>query len=66
LGERFAAGDFAPLLTWLRERIHSQGHRLWARPLVQEVTGEELTPQYLVRYLQRKFGTLYDFPEGGL
>ena len=66
LGERFAAGDFAPLLTWLRERIHSQGHRVWARPLVKEVTGEELTPQYLVRYLQRKFGTLYDFPEGGL
>jgi carboxypeptidase Taq len=65
LGERFAAGDFAPLLTWLRERIHSQGHRLWARPLVKEVTGEELTPQYLVRYLQRKFGALYDFPEGG-
>jgi carboxypeptidase Taq len=64
LGERFAAGDFAPLLTWLRERIHSQGHRLWARPLVQEVTGEELTPQYLVRYLQRKFRALYGLPAG--
>ena len=61
LEERFAAGDFAPLLTWLREKIHSQGHRLWARPLVKEVTGEELTPQYLVRYLQQKFGALYDF-----
>jgi carboxypeptidase Taq len=59
LEERFAAGDFAPLLTWLRERIHSQGHRVWARPLVQEVTGEELTPRYLMRYLQRKFGALY-------
>lgn len=58
----FARGDFAPLLTWLQERIHSQGHRLWARPLVLEVTGAELTPQYLVRYLQRKFGALYDFP----
>ena len=57
----FARGDFALLLTWLREKIHSQGHRLWARPLVQEVTGEELTPQYLMRYLQRKFGALYDF-----
>jgi carboxypeptidase Taq len=62
LEEQFAAGDYAPLLTWLRARIHSQGHRLWARPLVREVTGEELTPQYLVRYLQRKFGTLYGFP----
>ena len=66
LEERFAAGDFAPLLTWLREKIHSQGNRFWARPLVREVTGEELTPQYLVRYLQRKFGALYDFPADGL
>ena len=62
LEKRFAAGDFAPLLTWLRGRIHSQGHRWWARPLVQEVTGEELTPRHLVRYLQGKFGALYDFP----
>ena len=66
LEERFAAGDFAPLLTWLREKIHSQGHRLWARPLVKEVTGEELTPLYLVRYLQQKFGALYDFAADGL
>jgi carboxypeptidase Taq len=62
LAERFAAGDFAPLRTWLREKIHSQGNRLWARPLVQEVTGEELTPRYLVGYLAQKFGALYDFP----
>jgi carboxypeptidase Taq len=66
LEEGFAQGDFAPLLTWLREKIHSQGHRWWARPLVQEVTGEELTPQYLVRYLREKFGTLYDFPAEGI
>ena len=66
LEEGFARGDFAPLLTWLREKIHSQGHRLWARPLVKEVTGEELTPQYLMRYLQRKFGALYDFSADSL
>ena len=66
LEEGFAQGDFAPLLTWLRAQIHSQGHRLWARPLVKEVTGEELTPRYLMRYLQRKFGALYDFPAESL
>jgi carboxypeptidase Taq len=66
LEERFAAGDFAPLLAWLRKKIHSQGNRLWARPLVEEVTREEPTPQYLVRYLQRKFGALYDFPADSL
>jgi carboxypeptidase Taq len=66
LEEEFARGNFAPLLAWLREKIHRQGQRLWARPLVREVTGEELTPRYLVRYLQKKFGALYDFPEEDL
>jgi len=66
LEERFAGGDFAPLLTWLREKIHRQGNRLWARPLVKEVTGEDLAPRYLVRYLKRKFGALYEVPEGDL
>jgi carboxypeptidase Taq len=62
LEEKFAAGDFAPLLIWLRTRIHSQGRRLWARPLVKEVTGEDLTPRHLVRHLTQKFGALYEFP----
>ncbi len=61
LEEKFAVGDFAPLREWLRAKIHSQGNRLWARPLVKEVTGEDLTPRYLVAYLQRKFGALYGF-----
>ncbi|MEJ2671255.1 MAG: carboxypeptidase M32 [Deltaproteobacteria bacterium] len=61
LEDKFAVGDFAPLLKWLRDRIHSQGHRLWARPLVRKVTGVDLEPHHLVRYLQRKFGALYGF-----
>ena len=62
LEDKFAGGDFAPLLSWLRDRIHSQGHRLWARPLVREVTGVDLQSDYLLNYLQRKFGGLYGFP----
>jgi carboxypeptidase Taq len=65
LEEKFAAGDFAPLLTWLREKVHRQGNRLWARPLLKEVTGEDLQPDYLVSYLERKFGALYDFSGAG-
>lgn len=60
LEEMSACGDFAPLLGWLREKIHSQGSRFWPRALLREVTGEDLQPQYLVRYLWRKFGALYD------
>jgi carboxypeptidase Taq len=57
---RFAQGNFLPLLNWLREKIHGQGKRYWPRQLVQEATGEELNPGYLVSYLQEKFGALYD------
>ena len=61
LEEKFAQGDFTPLLAWLKERIHSQGQRLRARPLVREVTGANLEPGHLVDYLRRKFGDLYEF-----
>ncbi len=60
LGEPFARGDFAPLLQWLREKIHSQGNRYRARDLIKTVTGEDLNPKYLINYLTKKFGELYD------
>lgn len=59
LSEGFARGDFAPLLRWLREKIHSQGKRYRPRQLVQAVTGEDLNPEYLIKYLMKKFGELY-------
>jgi len=59
LKEGFAQGDFAPLLGWLREKIHRQGGRYRPRDLVRVVTGEELDARFLVGYLQEKFGELY-------
>lgn len=61
LGASFARGDFAPLLTWLREKIHRQGKRYRPRQLVQVVTDEDLNPAYLISYLTQKFGELYNF-----
>ncbi len=58
--ENFAKGDFVPLLEWLREKIHRQGKRYRPRELVRVVTGEDPNPQYLVNYLRKKFGGLYD------
>ena len=58
----FARGDFGALLGWLREKIHRQGKRHRPRELVRAVTGEDLNPQYLINYLQKKFGELYDLP----
>jgi carboxypeptidase Taq len=59
LEESFARGEFAPLLQWLREHIHSQGSRYRPRDLVRRVTGEDLNSRFLQEYLNSKFKDLY-------
>ena len=61
LDTMFANGDFVPLLNWLREKIHSQGARFLPRDLAEDVTGEDLNPQYLIDYLNTKYAVLYGF-----
>ncbi len=55
----FERGDFSRLLAWLRAEIHQQGRRYGALELVRRVTGEELTPKYLLRYLEERYAPLY-------
>ncbi|MGH7947301.1 MAG: carboxypeptidase M32 [Opitutaceae bacterium] len=55
----FERGKFGWLLDWLRQNIHLQGRRFGTLELVRRVTGEELSPKYLVRYLRERYGSLY-------
>jgi carboxypeptidase Taq len=57
--EEFARGEFGWLLGWLRRNVHSQGRRHDALTLVRTVTGAELSPAPLVRYLRERYGPLY-------
>jgi carboxypeptidase Taq len=57
--EEFARGDFTWLLGWLRENIHAQGRRFDALELTRRVTGQELSPKALARYLRQRYGGLY-------
>lgn len=57
--EDFARGDFTWLLRWLRENVHAQGRRFSALELVRRITGEDLSPRPLVRYLRERYGALY-------
>jgi carboxypeptidase Taq len=59
LDTQFARGEFAPLLGWLREQIHSQGQRYRAAELVETVTGEPLSYRPLVEHLRGKYAPLY-------
>ncbi len=57
--EEFARGNFLPLRDWLRENVHRHGRRYDARQLVRRVSGEDVNPRVLVRYLKAKYLPLY-------
>ncbi len=52
--QAFAKGEFAPLLGWLREKIHSQGSRYFPGELCEQVTGKKLSPEPFFTYLEKK------------
>jgi carboxypeptidase Taq len=59
LDTRIEAGDFAPLLGWLRTNVHQTGRRKLAPDIVRDATGKEPGAQPFLDYLERKFGALY-------
>jgi carboxypeptidase Taq len=59
LEDDFARGEFSWLLNWLRENVHQQGRRFGTLELVRRVTGEELSPRHLLRYLSERYGAVY-------
>ena len=60
LMDQVRRGQLLDLRHWLREKIHGRGMRVTAGELVQEVTGEPLRVDFLMDYLEGKFGQLYD------
>ena len=52
-------GRLAPLLEWLRAKVHHQGYRLDAEDVVRQATGRGLTDADFVAYLKAKYGALY-------
>ena len=55
LDDSLAAGDYAPLLGWLRERIHSQGQRFDGPDLMEQATGEPVDGTHFLNHLRTKF-----------
>lgn len=48
-------GRFDSIVEWLKDRIYSKGKIYEPLSLMERVTGVELSPRYLVRYLENKF-----------
>lgn len=59
LNEQMAAGNYKPILAWLRENVHQHGKRYSTDELVKRVTGEGINFQYLIDYLKERYLPLY-------
>jgi len=55
LTEAIAAGEFGPLLTWLRDRVHSRASLLSTTALVEEATGAPLGTAAFERHLRDRY-----------
>ena len=58
--DEMRAGEFDTLHGWLRESIYQHGSKFTASELVERVTGGPLSIEPYVRYLQDKYGELYE------
>ena len=48
-------GEFAPVFAWLRENMHGYGAKLPVKELIKQATGQPLSANALLRYLQGKY-----------
>ena len=59
LDEQVAGGDFAPLLAWLREKIHRFGAVYEPHELIDRITGGPLSPEPFLAYVTEKYSEIY-------
>ncbi len=60
LDEQISRAHFGGLLKWLRTRLHHLGARYEPQDTLQRAIGERIDPQPYLRYLQKKFGQIYN------
>ncbi len=54
-----AGGNFSSVLNWMREKIHRHGSKYLPQELLRNVTGTGFDPKPYVRYLKKKFSSIY-------
>ena len=59
LNGEIEAGRLSVLKHWLNHKIHRWGRTFTVDHLAQRVTGEPLSPEPFLTYLEKKFGALY-------
>jgi carboxypeptidase Taq len=59
LDAQFEAGNFAPMLAWLRRNVHRHGRKFTPNELLERATGKPLTAAPWIAYVRQKFEALY-------
>lgn len=59
LEEEIAGGQLVPLRRWLEQKIHRWGRMFTPDHLARRVTGNGVNPEPFLRYLETKYGELY-------
>ncbi len=59
LSGQIQSGDFSELLAWLRENVHQHGSKFKPQVLIKRIVGEEINPEPYLKYLNEKFGAIY-------
>ncbi|MCD6576481.1 MAG: carboxypeptidase M32 [Anaerolineaceae bacterium] len=54
------SAEFGAILTWLRENVHAHGAKYEPQELIQKITGSKITPEPYIKYLNTKFGEIYN------
>jgi carboxypeptidase Taq len=60
IDEQIGRGEFEPLLTWLQKNIYQHGTKFEPQELVKKVTGSPINGDAYIRYLNDKFGAIYN------
>jgi carboxypeptidase Taq len=53
--QQIGRGDFSGLFGWLRERVHSLGAKVTVKELMKHATGQPLSANASLRYLEAKY-----------
>jgi len=54
------SGDWTPMLDWLGPRIHQRGSQVTPAKLIEDATGSPPSPEPFLRYVEQKYGALYN------
>ncbi len=55
ISEATSKADYAPLLKWLRERVHAPGRRYLPKELVEKATGAPLDAKWHLEHLRNRY-----------